>query len=287
MIIYRPPYSENHKVSTNVFFHKLADFLESIVMTEGELFIVGDFNIHTDMLDDLDAIKLSDLLESFSLQQHVSGPTHIHGHILELIITRQTDRIIKMLPWMSDHASVLCMITSEKPKLTVESITYRKWKSVNVSSFNHDLAASDLCTKPLNNLEDLFACYHTTLKVVLDKHAPSKTKIIVKRPRVPWFNEQLRKAKRERRKAERKWRLSKLERDFAIFKVKRNEVNRLITTACMEYYTNIVEENKSNQRKLFKTCKSLFGQHADDGLPPIWTVGFLLVIWANILNKRS
>ena len=59
---------------TNVFFHEFADFLESIVMTEEQLLIVGDFNIHTDMLDGSDAIKLSDLLESFILQQHVSGP---------------------------------------------------------------------------------------------------------------------------------------------------------------------------------------------------------------------
>lgn len=67
------------------------NFLESIVMTNKQLLIVGDFNIHTDILDYPDAIKFSDLMESFSLQQHVSGPTHIHGHMLDLIITRQTD----------------------------------------------------------------------------------------------------------------------------------------------------------------------------------------------------
>ena len=53
---------------------------------------------------------------------------------------------------------------------------------------------SDLCTKPPNDLEDLVACYDTTLRAILDKHTPSKTKIIVKRPWVPWFNEQLREA---------------------------------------------------------------------------------------------
>ncbi len=171
-------------------------------MTNEKLLIIGDFNIHIDILDNSDAIKLLDLLESFSLQQHVSGPTHIHGYTLDLIITRLTDRIIKTFPWigryLSDHASVLCKINSDKPELTVESIIYRKWKSVDVSSFNHDIAASDLCTKPPNDLEDLVACYDTTLKAILDKHAPSKTKIIVKRPRVPWFNVKLRKAKREK-----------------------------------------------------------------------------------------
>ena len=50
--------------------------------------------------------------------------------------------------------------------------------------------------------------------------------------------------------------------------MKQNAVNRLIATARTEYYTNIVKENKGDQRKLFKTCKCLFGQHGDDGLPP-------------------
>ena len=41
-----------------------------------------------------------------------------------------------------------------------------------------------------------------------------------------------------------------------------------MATARLEYYTNMIEENKGDQRKLFKTCKRLFGQHCDDGLPP-------------------
>ncbi|CAB3982917.1 Hypothetical predicted protein [Paramuricea clavata] len=102
--------------------------------------------------------------------------------------------------------------------------------------------------KPPSDVEDLVACHDTTLKAVLDKHVPSKTKIIVKRPRVPWFNEQLRKAKRGRQKTERKWRLSKLESDFAIFKVKRNAVNRLIATVRTEYYRNSLLNETSLKR---------------------------------------
>ena len=195
-------------------------------MADETLLIVGDFNIHINAMDDFDAIIFQDLLESFSLQQHVSSPTHSSGHTLDLFITRQTDRIIRIPPYtdryLSDHASILCDIQFDKPSLTVKSVTYRKWKLVNVSSLNHDIAMSDLCANPSNDLDGLVACYNNTLKALFDKHAPPKTRTITVRPRVPWLNEQLRKAKRERRNAERKWRVSKSDVDFVNFKGKLN-----------------------------------------------------------------
>ena len=57
---------------------------------------------------------------------------------------------------------------------------------------------------------------------MLDKHAPVKTQTIVMRPQVPCYTDEIRQAKGERRKAERRWRLSKLDSDLAVFKIKLN-----------------------------------------------------------------
>ena len=72
VIIYRPPYSDEHKVSTNVFFTEFSTYLESILLSKEQLLITGDFNIHIDAVDDPDSLKLLDLLESVGLRQHVS-----------------------------------------------------------------------------------------------------------------------------------------------------------------------------------------------------------------------
>ena len=272
VIIYRPPCSEEHKVSTNTFFSEFSDYLESIILSKEQLLITGDFNIHVDVATDSDSIKLQDLLESFGLQQHVSHPTHIHGHILDLTITRQSDRIIRIPPsvdrYFSDHAAVVCRIHSDKPSLTVKTVSYRKWKSVNVESLNNDLVASDLCQNPPEDLDQLVSCYNNTLKVTLEKLAPLTTKTIVERPRVPWFNDEIREAKRQRRKAERKWRASKLELDLVAFRVKRNAVTWLMNNARKEFYTNFINENSSDQKKLLNASKRLFNRTRDDGLPP-------------------
>ena len=103
---------------------------------------------------------------------------------------------------------------------------------------------------------------------MLDKHAPVKTRTIVMRPHVPWYTDEIRQAKRERRKAERRWRLSKLDSDLAVFKVKRNAVNNLMNKARQAFYTKLIEDNSCNQRKLFRVSKRLFNQSQGDELPP-------------------
>jgi hypothetical protein len=95
-------------------------------------------------------------------------------------------------------------------------VTYRKWKSVNIENLNRELKESELCKIPPEDLDNLVACYQETLKTALDRHAPLKTKTVTARSCVPWFNDKIREAKRHRRKAEKKWRTSKLDIDFVV-----------------------------------------------------------------------
>ena len=53
-------------------------------------------------------------------------------------------------------------------------------------------------------------CYYITLRSILDKHAPLKSKVMTVRPMVPWFNDSLKKQKAKRRKLERIMLKSKL-----------------------------------------------------------------------------
>ena len=114
-----------------------------------------------------------------------------------------------------------------------------------LSSLRHppleDLASSELCQNPSDDLQELVTSYNDTLKAALDKHALLMTKTIVQRPRVPWFSEEIREAKRERRKAEKRWRKSRLDSDLAVFKAKRNATTRLMNKARWEFYSNFIE----------------------------------------------
>jgi hypothetical protein len=146
-------------------------------MSKETLLILGDFNIHVDVADNLDCIKFLDMLmlESVGLQQHVKHPTRVGGHTLDLIITRQIDRIISVEPradqFLSDHSSTLCFLQFEKPRITLKAVTYRKWKSVNIENLNRELKESELCKIPPEDLDNLLACYQETLKTALDRRS--------------------------------------------------------------------------------------------------------------------
>ena len=239
-----------HRVPISTFFSELADYLESIVLCQEQHLTSGDFNIHVDNAEDTDAIKLIDLLESYGLQQDVTSSTHKHDHTLDLIITRQSDQLLgntlRISRYISDHETVLCSICCDKPPLSVRKVSYRKLQSVNVASLNEDLATSELCQNPSDGLQELVSSYNNTLTVALDKHAPLTTRNIVQRPRVSWFSREIREVKRQRRKAEERWRKSRLESDLACFKAKRNFATRLMNKAQRGFYSNFIDENSGD-----------------------------------------
>ena len=107
IVIYRPPYSEEHKVPMSTFFAEFTVYVESILLSNEELLILGDFKIHIDVAGYSDANKLSDFFDSVGLQQHVEQHTHVQGHTLDLVISRQSDNIIEDPPpvdrFLSDH----------------------------------------------------------------------------------------------------------------------------------------------------------------------------------------
>ena len=272
IIVYRPPYSVDHPITASVFLREFANYLESIVMSQEQLLITGDFNFHMDVPMDPDTIHFKDLLDSMGLVQHVKRPTHIHGHTLDLIITRQSDDIVADEPlperFISDHAAVICKLRTVRPVTEVKHAEYRKLKGIDRRLFAEDIRNSSLYMDLPEDLDTLVECYNTTLSSLLDKHAPIQSRRIKTRPRPPWFNDDIMQARRDRRKAERRWRTTRLPLDLAVFKSKRNYALYVMNKARRAYYSQFIDDNSSDQSKLFRASKSLLNLQADKSLPP-------------------
>ena len=69
---------------------------------------------------------------------------------------------------------------------------------------------SDLLKKPEDSLDELVCQYSQVLCELLDKHAPLKTRTLTVRPEAPWMEDSIFSARKERRRLERRWRLSRL-----------------------------------------------------------------------------
>ena len=227
-----------------------------------------------DVEADADAVRLRELLESTGLKQHVTAPTHISGHTLDLIITRLSDKLDICSPWtvylFSDHMPVYSKLQVCKLALKRSDITFRKIRSINKKLLRNEISDTDLCKNLLSyNLDSLVNAYNNTFKSVLDHCAPAITKIVVKRPTVPWFNDGVKPAKKEKRRAEKKCKQGKarqgtrLHSDLLDFKAKKNLATYVIKRARSDYYTNFIQANCSDSRKLFWSAKTLFDQEVD------------------------
>ena len=160
-----------------------------------------------------------------------------------------------------------CLLQTANTKANVQKIkdnVSEKIKSIDRGALLEALSRTDLCTNLHSyDLDGLVNEYNNTLKVALDCHAPIITKTATKRPSVPWFNDEVKFAKKEKRRAERKWRRTKLHSDLIDFKAKKNIATCVMKRARTTYYTDLIQGNSDDSRKLFKCAKSLFNQEAD------------------------
>ena len=94
-----------------------------------------------------------------------------------------------------------------------------------------------------------------------------KKRTITVRPSAAWYNGDIDQEKRKRRKLERRWRKSRLVINRESYKEQCKVVSSLIKKAKENYYSNIIQENKGNQKVLFNTVTRLLHRNAEKCYP--------------------
>ena len=95
---------------------------------------------------------------------------------------------------ISDHNFVNCSLDLLKQALMKRCISSCKIKSIDIELLN-----SYIC-------DSLGPRYYSEVTRIFDIHAPLKKRHVVIRPAAPWYNDDIKDAKRLRRRLERRWR---------------------------------------------------------------------------------
>ena len=270
VLLYRPPPSRTHYVPFTDYMSELDAYLQTLMVTPGRLLIVGDFNIHINA-NDPHASQFSDLLSSYHLAQQIRDPTHVSGHTLDAIITptlQQAPRIaVRPDGRVSDHYEITCTLQLSTPTPEPRRITYRPVKRINSELFVEDIRRSlgPASTQCPNALAEE---YNTAAGNVLDKHAPFKTSAVPVRHGAEWYTEEIRMAKQDRRRSERRWRQTGLTVHKEEFSRKKTTVNNMVQRARTDHYRTLIQENQTNPRKMFSVVSTLLGKKKAPKLPP-------------------
>ena len=186
------------------FLH-FCGFLSSLTSS---FIICGDFNVHVDT-DCIDQRKFLNLLDMSNLAQNVNKSTHLHGHILDLILSPSDSSFVSNVAvgeMVSDHALMKGHLDFACPAIPkVDSISYRRYHKINMKSFCEDLANTSFVTSPAIMAADLYDQYIRDLGGVLDRHAPLICRRAKKTP-AGWLSDSYRRAKSIRCQFERMWR---------------------------------------------------------------------------------
>jgi hypothetical protein len=107
----------------------------------------------------------------------------------------------------------------------------------------------------------LVDAYDTNLRLVLDKHAPSKVRVRKGAGPCPWYNTEVEEARDLRRHCEQRWRTTKLEIHRQLYVQARNVSTDCIAKAKRDYYQDTLQA--ADNKSMFRLVKSLGVQHKE------------------------
>ncbi|XP_025101578.1 uncharacterized protein LOC112568486 [Pomacea canaliculata] len=114
--IYRPPRSQKNKNA--VFFEEFPKLLDWCKEIPGKVVLLGDFNFQYDTRSH--SISMCRLISRYGFEQAVEHPTHTSDHIIDWVLHRRNEDIIKSCSvtdrLKSDHFAVLCFLNVPSPK---------------------------------------------------------------------------------------------------------------------------------------------------------------------------
>uniref|UniRef100_A0A3B3HFB5 Reverse transcriptase domain-containing protein n=1 Tax=Oryzias latipes TaxID=8090 RepID=A0A3B3HFB5_ORYLA len=252
IVMYKPP---QHSQS---FIDDFTEML-SVVCTDFDgLVITGDFNVHVDNVNDRNAKELNAVLKTFGLIQHVSCPTHSRGHTLDLLITRGVTiyNVSVVDVALSDHFCVFFDLSvAPKPPPGPAVVQRRQINESTRAQFVEMINPENVSGA---NVDEMLNSVTSSILNVLDAIAPMKVQLRKHRQKAPWRNDDLVRAQKQQcRRAERKWRKSKLQVHYGIYKAELYAYNQILCRTRERYFSEIIGSCSSNSRILFTTVNRL------------------------------
>jgi len=176
-VVYRPtPNKQNNLKTTSFLDNEWPAFLSQLATADKNIIIVRDF--HFDKLENQDTVMIKSVLGSFGMRQHIAEPTHVAGHILDVVISRDTDDTLSVIsdpgfPDSSgnisrDHFSVVFYARAAKSAPIRKTVPFRKLKSINISNLKADRRKHPKGTR-ICYTDTLVEIYNNELAAILDK----------------------------------------------------------------------------------------------------------------------
>ena len=250
----------------------LEDFLalSGFLSSSGSNFIIcGDINVHQDV-ECGDRSRFNDILQCCSLSQCVSGPAHILGHTLNILISPCNSDFVRNVSvgdFISDHAAIRCQLDFSHPTTCIEKmVSYCRYHRIDIDQFRNDLSNIPFVLSPEGTAAELYDQYMVGITQVLDKHAPIISRM-TKQQSDEWLSDSYHIARCLRRQFERMWRKHKTQLNRSRLRKQITWCNRLANKDKGSYNTNLITANSEDPKKLWQSLKKVLHRTSETVLP--------------------
>ena len=131
---------------------------------------------------------LKNALQERNLDQLVNVTRHVKGQTLDWLVINASELKENLSVddrGLSDHFLVSLHLRFTKLKKPKKTVTSRKLKDIDITSFKSD---ADALLSQLNET-DLLINYNTCLRKLLDRYFPLITSTVADRPSAPWLSD--------------------------------------------------------------------------------------------------
>ena len=156
----------------------------------------------------------------------------------------------------SDHLPVVCRLNVASPHRQFVFRELRNIKAITRNALKRDIAAI-VDTQPELTAQQL----NEELRTLLDKHAPATRRRVPAGRSSPWYasvSQELRSAKRQRRRAERRWLKTGLTVDKQIYGAAKRAATNIVHEAKSHYFSSQIAPSNCC-KELFGVCNELRG----------------------------
>ena len=254
-------------IAASIFLEEIVQLFESLVTMSSPIVLAGDVNIHMD--DDKSySLHFKEILETFNFVQHVNFATHKQGHTLDIVATLDDSLgVSNLIATEYDVSSHFLLdfnlsIVPETKKL--KSISYRATKNINSDKLIEDINSKVNVSENLS-FKDNIDNYNSTLRQIIDQHAPIKRRIIKEVNSAPWFDSEYKEIRRKRRNAEKSFRNTGLAVHKECYVKLRKQAITLAHKKKCQYYENKL--CRGNIRLMYTAINTFLDKTQERKLP--------------------
>ena len=187
-------------------------------------------------------------------------------HIISTLSSSNLIYRITRSTLLTGHYAIDCDINITKLWLTRRLTTYRSYNKIDYDTFSryntfHYITLHDITTQII----------YTSLKHLIDKHAPTKTKYFSIHTNSHWFNSIVSKLKHNFRKYDRNYTLNPTPYNLSQLVTARTNYRKALKYNKVNYIKYIIETNSKDYKKLYNTKNKWLGWIKHTILPDLPT----------------